>query len=123
MLNKHDRDNKKLKRRIQELEDEIEALKNETPTIIEDEVVVGLFQAIATINAGEYSIEEIKCICKETLSKTPNQIIDDVVDKYRKEGIEKAVELCMNKAEQARDLESELTAITAESIAEALQKL
>ena len=125
---KHDRENRKLKQQIKELEEKVAELEaklaeaeDDSPTLIEDEIIVRLYQAITKI--AEDTTSPHYSICQEILEKTPNQIIDDVVEKYRREGIEKAVALVKSKAEQARDLGSDLTAITAESLAEALEKL
>ena len=125
---KHDRENRKLKQRIKELEDQVAALEaklaeaeDDSPTLIEDEIIVRLYQAITKI--AEDTESPHHAICQEILEKTPTQIIDDVVEKYRREGVESAINLIKSKAEQARDLGSDLTAITAESLAEALEKL
>lgn len=114
-----------LETKISELEINIMELKEESPKNIEDEIMIRLYRVVTDI-ANCSSKEDFttqKNICVRILEQQPEDIINEVKNFYRLEGIDKAIALSISKSEQARDLESELTALVAESLTEALNKL
>lgn len=125
---KHERENRKYKQLIteqeqiiQELRKEIENLKLETtPEFIEDEVFVKFYNFLVNVSKQPGPFQED---CKVLLETSPSEIIDDVREKYINKGLETAINFVVSKAEIARDFGSDVTAITAESIADGLRNL
>lgn len=127
---KNDRDIKKYKQRIADLEGQVSLLNQQLESIQDYEkdependtaILTCLYSAVKTIS--EDSESKYSKMCIDILSKTPETILNEIKNTYYKEGILACINVLRNKAEQARDLESDLTAITAESFIEALQKL
>lgn len=104
------------------LTDMSERPDDDAPAIVGDEIVVRLYDVLTVVSEGssDYAHSEM---CKSVLQRTPEDLIDDVRKQYINEGLDLAINLCKSKAEQAWDLESEVTALTAESIAEAIDRL
>ena len=102
------------------LADMAERPDDEASAIHGDEVVVHLYdvlqQVAQDVNNPLYEL------ANTAINKTPEELIEQVKAKYINEGLEKAVRVCQSKAEQARDLEVEVTAIVAESLSEAIAK-
>ena len=103
------------------LDDMSERPDDDAPAIVGDEIVVNLFDIVSTIAKDDDNLYSVTCA--KVIEKTPEELITQVQHKYTNEGLDKAINLCRMKSEQARDLDVEVTAIVAESLGEAISKL
>ena len=103
------------------LDDMSERPDDDAPAIVGDEIVVNLFDIVSTIAKDDDNLYSVTCA--KVIEKTPEELITQVQHKYINEGLDKAINLCRMKSEQARDLDVEVTAIVAESLGEAISKL